>query len=117
LRDRVKEFEGKGAQILVVYSQEPACIRLAVAGLGVKYVGPLREVCDASGKPVFPLLGDPTSTVAATYGVAFQAFNGTHARPATFVIDREGVIRFAAAKGDVNEQPSAEKILAVIDNL
>ena len=117
MRDRLKEIEGKGAQILVVYSQEPAYIRLAIEGLGAKHIGPFRHACDASGKPVFPLLGDPASVVAATYGVAFQGFNGTHARPATFVIDREGVIRFVAAKGDVGDQPSADKLLEVIDGL
>jgi peroxiredoxin len=117
LRDRVKEFEGKGIQILVVYSQEPTHIRLALDGLKVKNVGPLREVCDQAGKPVFPLLGDPVSTVSATYGVAFQGFVGTHNRPATFVIDRDGVIRYEAKKGDVGDQPSAELLLKVIDGL
>jgi peroxiredoxin len=117
LRDRVKAFEEKGAQVLVVYSQEPTHIRLALAGLKARNVGPLREVCDAVGKPVFPLLGDAASTVSATYGVAFQAFVGTHNRPATFVIDREGVIRFAVKRGDVGDQPSAELLLKVIDVL
>ncbi len=117
VRDRVKEFEGKGAQVLVVYSQEPTHIRLALEGRKAKNVGPLREVCDRAGKPVFPLLGDPLSTVSATHGVAFQGFVGTHNRPATFVIDREGVIRFEAKRGDVGEKPSAELLLKVIDGL
>ena len=113
----MKEFEAKGTQILIVFCQEPAHIRLALKGLKVKYVGPLREVCDEAGKPVFPLLADPASTASATYGVAFQGFVGTHNRPATFVIDREGVIHFEAKKGDVGDQPSAERLLKVIDGL
>ena len=43
----------------------------------------------------FPLLMDPSLTVSATYGVAFQMRIHTELsnRPATFIIDKQGVIR------------------------
>ena len=44
------------------------------------------------------ILADRAATVSATYGVAFQALGGAN-RPATFVIDREGIIRFEYRAG------------------
>ena len=103
--------------MLVVLPQEPAHTRFILKDPNLKYIGPLREVLDGNGRPAFPILGDPACTVSATYGVAFQGFGGTHNRPATFVIDREGIIRFEARKGGVEDQPSMEKLMEIVDSL
>jgi HEAT repeat protein len=44
------------------------------------------------------ILADRAATVSATYGVAFQVLGGAN-RPATFVIDRQGIIRFQYRAG------------------
>jgi hypothetical protein len=78
LRDRLREFERRGAQILVVTTAT--------------------EIPDRGGHVI---LQDQSFTVSATYGVAFQWPDATlgSSRPATFVIDRDGVIRFAHRAG------------------
>jgi hypothetical protein len=83
LRERIKRFEARDAQWLTVIAQDPF------------YVGGM-----PGGQVPYPVLADPAATVSATYGVAFQVknvgSNGWANRPATFVIDREGVIRSVA---------------------
>ncbi|MBI1913723.1 MAG: redoxin domain-containing protein [Planctomycetes bacterium] len=83
MRERIKQFEDRDAQWLTVIAQDPF------------YIGGL-----PGGQVPYPVLADPAATVSATYGVAFQVntagSNGWANRPATFVIDREGVIRFVA---------------------
>src|SRR5262249_14846552 len=82
------------------------------------------------------ILKDQAFTVSATYGVAFQWPDATlgSSRPATFVIDKGGMIRFAHRAGskaghvffsskpaeDAHwsyDRPSADELLAVIDGL
>ena len=67
----------------------------------------------------FPLLMDPTLTVSAEYGVATQMRIHTEwsNRPATFVIDREGVIRFVKKGNTFNDRPTAKEIVKQIEKL
>src|SRR5439155_11983029 len=80
------------------------------------------------------ILADHAATVSATYGVAFQVLGGVN-RPATFAIDREGVIRFEYRAGqkpgrvftsddklspDAHwsyDRPSMSQLLKVLDGL
>ena len=64
----------------------------------------------------YPLLMDPSLTVSAMYGVAFQMRVHTEwsNRPATFVIDRKGVIRFMKKGESFGDRPSAEQIVREI---
>src|SRR5262245_54956572 len=98
LRDRVKEFENREAQVLFVLSEEPAYIRQWLRSrdkwdaevpdffedsadkhpwLRSRGMGPVETLC--------PILADPSSTMSADYG---------RSNPATFVIDPAGVIQF-----------------------
>ena len=65
----------------------------------------------AAGKVPYLVLADPAATVSATYGVAFQAnvpgSCGWANRPARFVIDHEGVVRFA----DDSPEPEFAQVL------
>lgn len=64
----------------------------------------------------FPLLMDPTLTTSAEYGVVTQMRIHTEwsNRPATFVIDREGVIRFMKKGNSFNDRPTADQIVKQI---
>ena len=68
----------------------------------------------------YPLLMDPSLTVSASYGVAFQMRIHTEEsnRPATFIIDRQGILRYAkrgAAFGDRPTPADIESELAKLD--
>lgn len=83
MRDTTKEYAARGAQPLVIFAAH-------------KFeVDPLfRAPVDA------PVLLDPASTMSSAYGVAFQLQfrEGTlpwSPRPSTFLIDRDGVLRYA----------------------
>jgi peroxiredoxin len=106
LRDRVKDFEKRQAQLLFVFPKEAAYDR---QWLRARKVAP--------GEPTCPLLADPSFTVSATYGVAFQPFRWEADWPTTFIIDRDGVLRFEAfAKGaNADDRPSVEELLQVLD--
>ena len=80
------------------------------------------------------ILADRMATVSATYGVAFQVLGGAN-RPATFVIDRSGTIRFEYRAGQKPgrvfvtdeklspeahwsyDRPSMSQLLKVLDGL
>ena len=122
LRDRVKEFEKRKAQVLFILSEEPAYIRHRLRtrdkwGAGVpdffedsadkhpwlrsRGTGPEETRC--------PVLADPSFTTSADYGMS---------RPATFLIDPAGVIRFEhRARGSTFDRPSVDQVLKAIDGL
>ena len=69
---------------------------------------------DDSMVPRFPFLTDPDHAVIDRYGL----FNDADPRgrqithPATFIIDREGVVRWRFIEVDYRERPSNEDVLA-----
>jgi peroxiredoxin len=67
----------------------------------------------------YPLLLDPALTVSATYGVAFQMRIHTEwsNRPATFIIDRDGILRYARRAQTFSDRPSANEVLAELARL
>ena len=67
----------------------------------------------------FPLLMDPTLTVSSQYGVTTQMRIHTEwsNRPATFVIDREGVMRFMKKGNSFNDRPTADQIVKKVADL
>ncbi len=67
----------------------------------------------------YPLLLDPAMTVSATYGVAFQMRVHTEwsNRPATYVIDKGGTIRFAHRGNAFGDRPSPDKVVAELAKL
>ncbi|MBI1915269.1 MAG: sigma-70 family RNA polymerase sigma factor [Planctomycetes bacterium] len=94
LRDAAAEFDRQNVQLVFVATET------RIPGRGAHLI-----------------LQDAGFTVSATYGVAFQWPHDTLglSRPATFVIDREGVIRFAhrcgtnPARAYFDRQPSEQR--------
>ena len=67
----------------------------------------------------FPLLMDGAMTVSATYGIAFQMRIHTELsnRPATFIIDRQGIVRYAHRGRTFGDRPKLEEIEAELKKL
>src|SRR5262249_50861075 len=67
----------------------------------------------------FPVLVDPVFTASATYGTAFGSFGREWTDwPGAFVIDRDGVIRFAYRSGRMSgNYPDRDQLLLVVDGL
>ena len=67
----------------------------------------------------YPLLMDPSLTVSAMYGVAFQM--RVHVewsnRPATFIIDKQGVLRYAKRGNAFGDRPTPEDIVSELRKL
>ena len=62
---------------------------------------------------------DPSLTTSLAYGVAFQMRIHTELsnRPATFVIDKEGIIRYAKRAEMFNDRPKPTDIIDVLKSL
>ena len=88
MRDRVQKFTDLGIQLLTVIAHDTHFVQ-RISGARMPKSCP------------YPLLVDPTATVSATYGAAFQAKARTlwSNRQLTFIIDPTGVIR-ARYEGD-----------------
>lgn len=79
----------------------------------------LRETGLSTDDLHYPLLMDPSQTVSATYGVAFQMRIHTELsnRPATFIIDKQGVIRYVRRGKTFGDRPSPKDIIAELKKL
>lgn len=79
----------------------------------------LKEVGLKESDVRFPLLLDPSLTVSATYGVAFQMRIHTEIsnRPATFIIDKAGIIRYARRGQTFGDRPTPAQVLAELEKL
>jgi peroxiredoxin len=62
---------------------------------------------------------DPALTVSATYGVPFQMRVHVELsnRPATFIIDKGGVIRFAQRGTTFSDRPPIKKMISELKKL
>ena len=108
LRERLADFQQMDAQLLAVDPHE------AWSG---KYL--LRESGLETADVSYPLLLDPALTVSATYGVAFQMRIHTELsnRPATFIVDKKGVLRYAKRAESFADRPKADEIVAELKKL
>jgi peroxiredoxin len=108
LRNRLGDLQKAGAQLLVVDAHEAWPAKHFLKDIGLE-----------SGEIGYPLLLDAAHLVSATYGVAFQ--NRIHTelsnRSATFIIDRDGVIRYARLAKSFSDRPSPDEILAELKKL
>ena len=74
---------------------------------------------DGTGPPDFPFLTDPGHAVIDRYGL----FNDADPRgrqithPATFIIDRDGVVRWRFVEVDYRVRPSNEEILEALNRV
>jgi peroxiredoxin len=108
LRDRINDIQSAGAQLLVIDPHEswPAKYFLKDIGLEAGDIG-------------YPLLLDATNTVSATYGVAMQMRIHTEIsnRPATFIVDRSGTLRYEHRARSFSDRPGVDEILAELRRL
>ncbi len=102
LRDNVQEFDSAGAQLLVVDPHESWSAKRFLKDVGLE-----------TGDVGYPLLLDPTLSVSATYGVAMQMRIHTELsnRPAAFVIDRDGILRYEHRAKTFSDRPSPAELL------
>jgi len=66
--------------------------------------------------PNFSLVIDPDHKFAAAYGLRWDSPRET-AYPSTFVIDRQGIVRFAKVSKTHGDRASTEEVLAVVSGL
>jgi peroxiredoxin len=108
LRDQIDEFEKRNAQVIAVDPHESYRVRHMLRSVGV-----------TADELTYPILADPANTVSATYGVAFQMSIHTEwsNRPATFVIDRDGVIRYERRGTRFSDRPKPEELFGLLEKL
>lgn len=108
MREKLEAIRQAGAELLAVDPHE----HWAAQSL-------LKETGFDSDDVGYPLLYDPSLTVSAAYGVPFQMRIHTEwsNRPATFIIDRDGIVRYARRADTFNDRPSASDILAELAKL
>jgi peroxiredoxin len=77
---------------------------------------PVRRYVEDTGLP-FNILIDETRTVARAYGVwhrlGLDAWN--IARPAVFLVDRSGAVRYSFIGTNQREYPSTDEILLAVE--
>jgi peroxiredoxin Q/BCP len=100
LRDRITEFEDRGARVLAL---APDSLENS------------RRYFENNEIP-FPCLADPDRTVFRQYDVK-SALVSLGQRPGLFIIDREGIVRYAYLGWQQFEIPSVDETLKQIDAL
>lgn len=108
LRQSLEASKDVDAQFLVVDPHESWSAKFLLKDAGV-----------STDEVNFPVLMDPSLTVSATYGLAFQMRIHTELsnRPATFVIDKQGVVQFVKRAEKFNDRPLPRKIEEVLKGL
>jgi peroxiredoxin Q/BCP len=98
LRDRIAEFQQRDAHVI------------AIAPDTLEHAKAYFEKNDIS----FPCLADPDRTVFRQYDVK-SAIISLGQRPGLFVIDREGIVRYAYLGWQQYEIPTVDETLAQLD--
>ncbi len=102
MRDKLEAFAEAEAQLLVVDPHEDWSAKRFLKDVGLE-----------SGDVGYPLLLDPSLTVSATYGVAMQMRVHTELsnRPAAFVIDKQGILRYERRGQTFSDRPTPAELL------
>jgi peroxiredoxin len=102
-RSRAKDIEAAGARVLWIYP-----------GPSEGLAGHAEAFVSAKDVPAnFRLLVDPGYTFTLAYGLRWDAPSET-AYPATFVVDRSGIVRFAQiSRGHGGRTPAADVVTAL----
>ena len=74
-----------------------------------------RQMVDLHGLS-YPILMDPSGTVAQRYGV-FNLLGDGLAAPAIFIIDKQGLLRWQHVSQGATDRPTPELILRELDTL
>lgn len=108
LHNALKDIKGSGAQILAIDPHESWSAKALLKKAGA-----------STDDLHFPLLMDPSLTVSATYGVPFQMRVHVERsnRPAMFIINKAGVIKFAQRATTFSDRPNVKKVLSILESL
>ncbi len=108
MREKLAEFDNLDAQLLAVDPHE---------AWSARYL--LKETGLSTDDLQYPMLMDPSLIVSAMYGVAFQMRIHVEVsnRPATFVIDKEGIIRYERRGRSFADRPRPKQIIAELEKL
>ncbi len=108
MRDELRQFEDLDAVLLGIDPHE---------AWSAKFL--LKETGFSTDDLSYPMLTDPSLTVSAAYGVAFQMRIHTELsnRPATFVIDKAGTIRFEQRAETFGDRPTPDQIIQVLKKM
>jgi peroxiredoxin len=96
---RVRDFEAAHTQVLGISTDSPFSHENWAKAVGIRH---------------YPLLSDLHRTVVRDYGVYWPEWNAN--TRATFIVDRDGVVRFIERYGR-GELPDPETILAEVKKL
>jgi len=96
---RIRDFEAANTQVVGISTDSPFSHENWAKSVGISH---------------YPLLSDMQRSVARAYGVYWPDWNANVR--ATFVIDKQGVIRFVERYGK-GELPNPDKILAEVKKL
>lgn len=96
---RIRDFEAANAQVLGISTDSPFSHENWAKSVGISN---------------YPLLSDIHRTTARDYGVYWPDWNANSR--ATFIIDRDGVVRFIEKYGK-GQLPDPDKILAEVKKL
>lgn len=103
LQDYLLAFQETGAAAFGILAQRPERVRQFMAGQGLS----------------LPILIDADRAITKRYGVyhpiGLDAFRT--ARPSTFLIDRDGTVRFIYVATDQHDRPTPGAIVAELQQL
>ncbi|MSS70809.1 MAG: redoxin domain-containing protein [Candidatus Latescibacteria bacterium] len=103
VRDGLKEYQNLNAQVLGLSVDSPFA----------------QEAWAKQEKLNFPLLSDFNKEICAAYGAQYadlMGFKGVAKRSA-FVIDRQGIVRYASVSDDAKQLPDFNAIKACLSSL
>ena len=76
---------------------------------------------DGRGEINFPILSDPNHSTIDAYGLHDPAYDNQKTagipHPAVFVIDKQGIVRWAKVESNYRERPTNDQIRAALDAL
>jgi peroxiredoxin len=103
LEKRLNEFHRRGVEVVAISVDSPA---------------ESQKLCQSRGY-TFPFLSDPKAETIRQYGVLHAKGDGGNdiARPAEFLIDAAGTIRWVNLTDDIRVRARPESVLAAIDRL
>ncbi|MBI1310061.1 redoxin domain-containing protein [bacterium] len=108
MRDRLGDLDQLNAQLIAIDPHEAWSTKSLLKESGL-----------TTDDLHYPLLADPSQTVSATFGVAFQM--RIHVewsnRPATFIIDRDGILRYERRAKTFADRPKPEELLSELKSL
>ena len=108
MREKLKQFEQLDAELLVIDPHEIWSAKHLLKESGLK-----------TDDLNYPLLMDPSLTVSAAYGVAFQMRIHTEVsnRPATLIVDKAGILRYERRATTFGDRPSPGQIVEELKKL